>query len=101
MLIAGLWWAARTGFDAGYVLQDRKLLSLLVSCVLGSLVIMHLRFSLRSNATAAASAMEHSRTSVASTGQTKPDVLMNRGRVDRFDLDRLRRLAASSKRHFR
>ena len=33
-------------------------------------------------------------------GQTKPDVLLNLGRVDRLDVDGLRRLAASINKHF-
>ncbi|MEU7894257.1 hypothetical protein AB0B45_15515 [Nonomuraea sp. NPDC049152] len=33
-------------------------------------------------------------------GQVKPDVLMNLGRVDRLDVDGLRRLAASITKHF-
>ena len=33
-------------------------------------------------------------------GQTKPDVLMNLGRVDHVDVEGLRRLAASINKHF-
>jgi transposase len=61
---------------------------------------MYLRFTQRANADGAVVryvALAHNR---RVNGQTKPDVLMNLGRVDRLDLDGLRRLAASINRHF-
>jgi transposase len=61
---------------------------------------MYLRFTQRANADGAVVryvALAHNR---RVNGQTKPDVLMNLGRVDRLDVDGLRRLAASINKHF-
>jgi hypothetical protein len=61
---------------------------------------MYLRFTQRANADGAVVryvALAHNR---RVNGQTKPDVLMNLGRVDSLDVDGLRRLAASINRHF-
>jgi Transposase DDE domain len=61
---------------------------------------MYLRFTQRANADGTVVryvALAHNR---RVNGQTKPDVLMNLGRVDRLDVDGLRRLAASINRHF-
>jgi hypothetical protein len=57
---------------------------------------MYLRFTQRANADGTVVryvALAHNR---RVNGQTKPDVLMNLGRVDHLDVDGLRRLAASS-----
>jgi transposase len=69
-----------------------------MSC--GWFVVMYLRFTQRSNADGSVVryvALAHNR---RVNGQTKPDVLMNLGRVDRVDVDGLRRLAASINKHF-
>src|SRR3954469_18531151 len=61
---------------------------------------MYLRFTQRTNADGTVVryvALAHNR---RVDGQTKPDVLMNLGRVDRLDVDGLRRLAASITGHF-
>jgi hypothetical protein len=61
---------------------------------------MYLRFTQRTNADGTVVryvALAHNR---RMNGQTKPDVLMNLGRVDRLDVDGLRRLAASITGHF-
>ena len=61
---------------------------------------MYLRFTQRSNADGTVIryvALAHNR---RVDGRVKPDVLMNLGRVDRLDVDGLRRLAASITRHF-
>jgi Transposase DDE domain len=61
---------------------------------------MYLRFTQRANADGTVVryvALAHNR---RVNGQTKPDVLMNLGRVDRLDVDGLRRLAASINKHF-
>src|SRR3954447_12520214 len=61
---------------------------------------MYLRFTQRTNADGTVVryvALAHNR---RVNGQTKPDVLMNLGRVDRLDVDGLRRLAASITGHF-
>jgi transposase len=61
---------------------------------------MYLRFSQRSNADGTVVryvALAHNR---RVDGKIKPDVLMNLGRVDRLDVDGLRRLAASISKHF-
>jgi transposase len=61
---------------------------------------MYLRFTSRSNSDGSVVryvALAHNR---RVDGQTKPDVLMNLGRVDRLDVDGLRRLAASINKHF-
>jgi len=61
---------------------------------------MYLRFTSRTNADGSVVryvALAHNR---RVDGQTKPDVLMNLGRVEQVDVDGLRRLAASINRHF-
>src|ERR687885_38643 len=61
---------------------------------------MYLRFTSRTNADGSVAryvALAHNR---RVDGRTKPDVLMNLGRVDRVDVDGLRRLAASINKHF-
>jgi transposase len=61
---------------------------------------MYLRFTSRSNADGSVVryvALAHNR---RVDGQTKPDVLMNLGRVEQVDVEGLRRLAASINRHF-
>src|SRR5437870_4924135 len=61
---------------------------------------MYLRFTSRTNADGSVVryvALAHNR---RVGGQTKPDVLMNLGRVEQVDVDGLRRLAASINRHF-
>src|SRR5205814_8593551 len=61
---------------------------------------MYLRFTSRTNADGSVVryvALAHNR---RVDGQTKPDVLMNLGRVEQVDVDGLRRLAASISRHF-
>jgi transposase len=61
---------------------------------------MYLRFTQRTNADGSVvryAALAHNR---RVEGRVKPDVLMNLGRVDRLDLDGLRRLAASITKHF-
>jgi transposase len=61
---------------------------------------MYLRFTQRANADGSVVryvALAHNR---RVDGRVKPDVLMNLGRVDRLDVDGLRRLAASITRHF-
>jgi transposase len=61
---------------------------------------MYLRFTSRTNADGSVVryvALAHNR---RVDGRTKPDVLMNLGRVDRVDVDGLRRLAASINKHF-
>ncbi|MFG2250988.1 IS1634 family transposase [Spirillospora sp. NPDC048823] len=61
---------------------------------------MYLRFTQRSNADGSIvryAALAHNR---RVDGKVKPDVLMNLGRVDRLDVEGLRRLAASITRHF-
>ncbi len=61
---------------------------------------MYLRFTQRSNADGTVIryvALAHNR---RVDGRVKPDVLMNLGRVDRLDVEGLRRLAASITRHF-
>jgi len=63
-------------------------------------VVMYLRFTQRSNADGTVIryvALAHNR---RVDGRVKPDVLMNLGRVDRLDVEGLRRLAASITRHF-
>src|SRR4051794_41957138 len=63
-------------------------------------MVMYLRFTQRTNADGTVVryvALAHNR---RVDGQTKPDVLMNLGRVDRLDVDGLRRLAASITGHF-
>jgi Transposase DDE domain len=66
----------------------------------GCVVDMYLRFTSRANADGSVVryvALAHNR---RVDGKIKPDVLMNLGRVDRLDVDGLRRLAASINRHF-
>src|SRR4051812_27011135 len=61
---------------------------------------MFLRFTSRTNADGSVVryvALAHNR---RVDGKIKPDVLMNLGRVDRVDVEGLRRLAASINRHF-
>jgi transposase len=61
---------------------------------------MYLRFTQRANADGSVVryvALAHNR---RVDGRVKPDVLMNLGRVDRLDVDGLRRLAASISKHF-
>jgi transposase len=61
---------------------------------------MYLRFTSRTNADGSVVryvALAHNR---RVDGQTKPDVLMNLGRVEQVDVDGLRRLAASINKHF-
>src|SRR5947199_3372546 len=61
---------------------------------------MYLRFTSRTNGDGTVVryvALAHNR---RVDGQTKPDVLMNLGRVEQVDVDGLRRLAASINRHF-
>jgi transposase len=61
---------------------------------------MYLRFTSRTNTDGSVVryvALAHNR---RVDGRTKPDVLMNLGRVDRLDVDGLRRLAASINRQF-
>src|SRR4051812_24378371 len=61
---------------------------------------MFLRFTSRTNADGSVVryvALAHNR---RVDGKIKPDVLMNLGRVDRLDVDGLRRLAASIDKHF-
>jgi len=61
---------------------------------------MYLRFSSRTNTDGGVVryvALAHNR---RVDGKIKPDVLMNLGRVDRLDIDGLRRLAASINKHF-
>jgi transposase len=61
---------------------------------------MYLRFTQRTNADGTVvryAALAHNR---RVDGKVRPDVLMNLGRVDRLDVDGLRRLAASITRHF-
>jgi transposase len=61
---------------------------------------MYLRFTSRTNTDGGVVryvALAHNR---RVDGRTRPDVLMNLGRVDRVDVDGLRRLAASINRHF-
>jgi transposase len=64
-----------------------------------SFVVMYLRFTQRSNADGSVVryvALAHNR---RVDGKVKPDVLLNLGRVDRLDVDGLRRLAASITKH--
>lgn len=59
-----------------------------------------MRFTQRANADGSVvryAALAHNR---RVDGKVRPDVLMNLGRVDRLDVDGLRRLAASITRHF-
>lgn len=66
----------------------------------GWFVVMYLRFTQRTNTdgtTVRYAALAHNR---RVGGKTRPDVLMNLGRVDQLDVDGLRRLAASIDRHF-
>lgn len=61
---------------------------------------MYLRFTSRTNTDGTVVryvALAHNR---RVDGKIKPDVLMNLGRVDRLDVDGLRRLAASINKHF-
>jgi transposase len=61
---------------------------------------MYLRFTSRTNADGSVVryvALAHNR---RVDGQTKPDVLMNLGRVEQVDVEGLRRLAASISKHF-
>jgi hypothetical protein len=61
---------------------------------------MYLRFTQRTNTDGTVVryvALAHNR---RVDGKVKPDVLMNLGRVDRLDVDGLRRLAASINKHF-
>jgi transposase len=61
---------------------------------------MYLRFTQRTNADGSVTryvALAHNR---RVDGKVKPDVLMNLGRVDRLDVEGLRRLAASITKHF-
>ena len=61
---------------------------------------MYLRFTQRANSDGSVVryvALAHNR---RIDGKVKPDVLMNLGRVDRLDVDGLRRLAASITKHF-
>jgi transposase len=61
---------------------------------------MYLRFTSRTNTDGSVVryvALAHNR---RVDGRTKPDVLMNLGRVDRVDVEGLRRLAASINKHF-
>jgi transposase len=61
---------------------------------------MYLRFTSRTNADGSVVryvALAHNR---RVDGQTKPDVLMNLGRVEQVDVEGLRRLAASINKHF-
>jgi hypothetical protein len=61
---------------------------------------MYLRFTSRTNGDGSVVryvALAHNR---RVDGQTKPDVLMNLGRVEQVDVDGLRRLAASINKHF-
>ena len=61
---------------------------------------MYLRFTSRTNGDGTVVryvALAHNR---RVDGQTKPDVLMNLGRVEQVDVDGLRRLAASINKHF-
>src|SRR5918994_6065237 len=61
---------------------------------------MYLRFLERANSDGTVVryvALAHNR---RVDGKVKPDVLMNRGRVDRLDVDGLLRLAASIRTHF-
>jgi transposase len=61
---------------------------------------MYLRFTSRTNADGSVVryvALAHNR---RVDGQTKPEVLMNLGRVEQVDVDGLRRLAASISKHF-
>src|SRR6266498_5146575 len=63
-------------------------------------VVMYLRFSQRTNVDGTVVryvALAHNR---RVDGKSKPDVLMNLGRVDRLDVDGLLRLAASIRKHF-
>jgi transposase len=63
-------------------------------------VDMYLRFTQRANADGSVVryvALAHNR---RVDGRVRPDVLMNLGRVDRLDVDGLRRLAASITKHF-
>jgi transposase len=63
-------------------------------------VVMYLRFTQRANLDGSVIryvALAHNR---RVDGKIKPDVLMNLGRVDRLDVDGLRRLAASITKHF-
>jgi transposase len=63
-------------------------------------VVMYLRFTQRTNADGSVvryAALAHNH---RIEGKVKPDVLLNLGRVDRLDLDGLRRLAASITKHF-
>jgi len=63
-------------------------------------VVMYLRFTQRTNGDGSVTkyvALAHNR---RVEGKVKPDVLMNLGRVDRLDVDGLRRLAASITKHF-
>jgi hypothetical protein len=61
---------------------------------------MYLRFTSRTNADGSVVryvALAHNR---RVDGQTKPDVLMNLGRIEQVDVEGLRRLAASINKHF-
>src|SRR5690242_21612351 len=61
---------------------------------------MYLRFTQRANADGSVvryAALAHNR---RVDGKVKPDVLMNLGRVDRLDVEGLRRLATSITKHF-
>jgi hypothetical protein len=61
---------------------------------------MYMRFTTRTNTDGGAVryvTLAHNR---RMDRQTKPDVLMNLGRVDRIDIEGLRRLAASINKHF-
>jgi transposase len=63
-------------------------------------VVMYLRFTQRTNGDGSITryvALAHNR---RVDGKVKPDVLMNLGRIDRLDVDGLRRLAASITKHF-
>jgi transposase len=63
-------------------------------------VVMYLRFTQRTNTDGSVVryvALAHNR---RVDGRVRPDVLMNLGRVDRLDVEGLRRLAASISKHF-
>ena len=63
-------------------------------------MVMYLRFTQRTNGDGSVTryvALAHNR---RVDGKVKPDVLMNLGRLDRLDVDGLRRLAASITKHF-
>jgi transposase len=61
---------------------------------------MYLRFTARKNADGSVVRYVALAHNVRVNGQVKPDVLKNLGRVDQLDVDGLRRLAASIRRHF-